>query len=58
MEAFVYCVQNSLFIALSQFLWVWYLAQYIFLYGLLLIIFVRVGRGSRIALVMYCDLSL
>lgn len=33
------------------------LAQYIFLYVLLLIIFVKVGRGIKVALMMYCVTS-
>lgn len=50
----MYWVQNSLVTVLDLFVWMWYLAQDIFLYVLLLIIFVKVGKGIRIALVMCC----
>lgn len=54
---FVYWVQKFLVTVLDLFMWMWYLDQYIFLYVLLLIIFVKVGRGIRIALVIYCVTS-
>lgn len=52
-EAFVYWVQDSLVtMLLNMLMWVWYLALYIFSYAALVIIFVKVGRGIRIALLM------